>query len=59
MGVASDMQFLRDQSDHYSSIWDACSGDSGAQSGSWREGMDLGVLEELVMIKVQSCNVEG
>lgn len=53
------MQFLRDQSDHYGSIWGACPGNSGAQSGSWREGIDIGVLEDLVMIKVQSCTVEG
>lgn len=59
LGVASDVQFLRDQSDHYGSIWGACLGNSGAQSGSWREGMDIGVLEDLVMIKVQSCTVEG
>lgn len=59
MGVALDLQCLRDQSGHYGSIWGACTGGSGAHLGSWREGMDIGVLGCLVMIKAQSCNEEG
>lgn len=34
-------------------------GDFRAQSGSWREGMDIGALGSLILIKAWLCNEEG